>query len=71
MRFDRLIATAIMAIVICPATMADTVKTTDTKGTETICRSFVQSFYKWYLTKPQSDRAYKDKATCSSSSMTI
>src|SRR5271163_1330268 len=63
MRFDRLIAAALLAIVMCPATLADPVKTSDTGGGEKACRSFVQLLYKWYLTKPQSDRAYKDKAS--------
>lgn len=63
MRFDRLIAAALLAIVICPATVANAAKTSDEAGCEITCRSFVQSFYKWYLKKPQADRAYKQRAS--------
>jgi len=63
MLFYRLIAAALLVIVMCPSTVADSIKTSDAGGTENACRLFVQSFYKWYLSNPQSDRAYKDKAS--------
>jgi len=63
MRFDCLIAAALLGAVMSPATVADAVKSSDAGGGENASRSFVQSFYKWYLGKPQADRAYKDKAS--------
>jgi hypothetical protein len=58
MRFFGLITAALLAMVICPATVADS-----SGSGENACRTFVQSFYKWYLRKPQADSAYKERAS--------
>jgi hypothetical protein len=64
MRVNRLIAATLLAILMCPAIMADPLNGSDTGAAEKSCRAFVQSFYKWYLSKPLADRAYKEKAGC-------
>ena len=63
MRFDRLTAAALLAIVMFFATAAGPARASNAGGDEKTCQSFVQSFYKWYLSKPQTDRACKERAS--------
>lgn len=69
MRVVSLIAAILLSIVISPASMSDVDKTSGAGRSENACRSFVQSFYKWYLSKPQADRAYKDRASAFSAEL--
>jgi hypothetical protein len=61
MLIDRWVVAALMAAIIYPASCASA-QAADSSGIEKESRTFVQSFYKWYLTNPRSDRACKDKA---------
>lgn len=61
MRLNRLVVAAFSAITMCSTAIAAPDKAAST-GDEATCRNFVQSFYKWYLTDPRSDRAYEKRA---------
>lgn len=61
MRFNCLIATALLTIAMYPVTGADAANASNTNAGEGICRTFVQSFYTWYLKQPNSARAYKNR----------
>lgn len=63
MQFIRFLAIALSTVLIWSATSIVAVKGADGTNAETSCRTFVQSFYKWYLAQPESDRAYKRRAS--------
>lgn len=63
MRFDRFVAAGMLTILLCSVTVANTGKTGYVHSDENTCRSFVQSFYKWYVTKDVADSRYKERAS--------
>jgi hypothetical protein len=63
MRFNRFVAVGLFAILLCTVNAANASKAGHLNSDENTCRSFVQSFYKWYLTKDIADSRYKERAS--------
>lgn len=63
MQSNRLLTITLFSAVLWLAASILAVQAADANNPEKSCRTFVQSFYKWYLTQPESDRAYKRRAS--------
>ncbi|MBX9949983.1 MAG: YbjP/YqhG family protein [Candidatus Obscuribacterales bacterium] len=63
MQSNRLPPMTLFSAVLWLAASILAVQAADANNPEKSCRTFVQSFYKWYLTQPDSDRAYKRRAS--------